>query len=162
MARANNMMCPASTGKRSMAMLAPLRRGRVVWVVPGRQRRSRSPRWSHRRDAWTEQPAAMHRRVVERAVRHETAGMTATEATDATDVPTASDAEARRVEAAIDALLATCDPRTTDRVTFRAARYDHGLAWVHFDPGFGGLGVRPDLNRHVERRRCGGPPPPPG
>ncbi len=73
-------------------------------------------------------------------------------ATDAIDVPTASDPEARKVDAAIDALLAACDPRAHDRITFRAARYDHGLAWVHFDEGFGGLGVRPDLNRHVERR----------
>jgi alkylation response protein AidB-like acyl-CoA dehydrogenase len=35
-------------------------------------------------------------------------------------------------------------------VEFRGARYDAGLAWVHFPVKFGGLGVRPDLNRVVE------------
>ena len=32
------------------------------------------------------------------------------------------------------------------------ARYDAGLAWVHFPKGFGGLGLRPELNRMVEQR----------
>ncbi|MCU1504302.1 MAG: putative acyl-CoA dehydrogenase [Ilumatobacteraceae bacterium] len=63
-----------------------------------------------------------------------------------------SDAEAAKVDAAIDALLAAHDPRTTDPIAFRGARYDHGVAWVHFAEGFGGLNVRPDLNRLVERR----------
>ncbi len=57
-----------------------------------------------------------------------------------------------RVDAAIDALLAACDPTTVDNITFRGARFDHGLAWVHFPEGHGGLGVRPDLNRRVEER----------
>ena len=57
-----------------------------------------------------------------------------------------------RVEAAIEQLLATHDPKTMDNVTFRGYRYDAGLAWVHFPVGFGGLGVRPDLNRLVEKR----------
>ena len=35
---------------------------------------------------------------------------------------------------------------------FRGARFDAGLAWVHFAEGDGGLGVRPELNRIVERR----------
>ena len=39
-----------------------------------------------------------------------------------------------------------------DNVAFRGARYDAGLAWVHFPVGFGGLGVRPELNRLVEER----------
>ncbi|MGA0879228.1 MAG: acyl-CoA dehydrogenase family protein, partial [Ilumatobacteraceae bacterium] len=43
-------------------------------------------------------------------------------------------------------------PKTVDNITFRGARYDHGLAWVHFPEGFGGLGVRPELNRLVEDR----------
>jgi alkylation response protein AidB-like acyl-CoA dehydrogenase len=57
-----------------------------------------------------------------------------------------------RVEEALDRLLASHDPRQVDDRTFRGARYDHGLAWVHFPSGFGGLGVRPDLNRLVEER----------
>ena len=56
------------------------------------------------------------------------------------------------VDAAVSALLAACDPTTMDNIAFRGARYDAGLAWVHFPVGFGGLGLRPDLNRTVERR----------
>ena len=56
------------------------------------------------------------------------------------------------VDDAVDALLAAHDPTTTSDVEFRGARYDSGLAWVHFPVGFGGLGLRPDLNRHVEKR----------
>ena len=69
-----------------------------------------------------------------------------------TDIDAPADTATAKVDAAIDALLAACDPKSHDRTTFRGARFDHGLAWVHFDAGFGGLGVRPDLNRHVERR----------
>jgi alkylation response protein AidB-like acyl-CoA dehydrogenase len=64
----------------------------------------------------------------------------------------AADAAGRRVAAALDELLLAHDPRVTDPVAFRGARYDAGLAWVHFPEGFGGLGVRPDLNRVVEAR----------
>ncbi len=57
-----------------------------------------------------------------------------------------------QVDAAIDALLAEHDPATVSDIELRGARYDAGLAWVHFPVGFGGLGLRPDLNRHVEKR----------
>ena len=57
-----------------------------------------------------------------------------------------------QVDAAIETLLATHDPRHTDNVVLRGARYDAGLAWVHFPVGFGGLGLRPELNRLVETR----------
>ncbi len=57
-----------------------------------------------------------------------------------------------RVDAAIDALLAAHDPSSEDDLAFRGHRYDAGLAWVHFPEGFGGLGLKPELNRHVERR----------
>ncbi|MDO9175914.1 MAG: acyl-CoA dehydrogenase, partial [Actinomycetota bacterium] len=62
------------------------------------------------------------------------------------------DTQLARVSAAIDALLAAHPPATTDNFEFRGHRYDAGLAWVHFPEGFGGLGVRPDLNRLVEER----------
>ena len=62
------------------------------------------------------------------------------------------DPQTATVEAALDALLAAHDPKTTDRVAFRGARFDAGLAWVHFPVGQGGLGVRPELNKVVERR----------
>ncbi|MFZ9565689.1 MAG: acyl-CoA dehydrogenase, partial [Ilumatobacteraceae bacterium] len=51
------------------------------------------------------------------------------------------------VEAALDAFLATHDPKKMDNIAFRGARFDAGLAWVHFPVGHGGLGVRPELNR---------------
>jgi alkylation response protein AidB-like acyl-CoA dehydrogenase len=66
--------------------------------------------------------------------------------------PSTSDSQRERVESAIDALLAQYDPKSVDDRTFRGARYDAGLAWVHFPVGFGGLGVRPDLSRLVEER----------
>ena len=62
------------------------------------------------------------------------------------------DAAETRVLAALGELVAQYDPSVTDLVTFRGARYDNGLAWVHFPVGFGGLGMRPELNRLVEQR----------
>lgn len=56
------------------------------------------------------------------------------------------------VDAAITALLEAHDPKQMDNITFRGHRYDAGLAWVHFPEGFGGLDVRPELNRLVEER----------
>ena len=73
-------------------------------------------------------------------------------ATDLAAPATASDPETHRVTDAIDAFLAGHDPTVVDDVTFRGARFDAGLAWVHFREGEGGLGVRPELNRLVERR----------
>ena len=68
-----------------------------------------------------------------------------------------------RVDALVDDLLAAHDPRTTDQATFRGAQYDRGLAWVHFPEGFGGLGLPPRVQQHVERRlRTAGAPAPHG
>jgi alkylation response protein AidB-like acyl-CoA dehydrogenase len=72
--------------------------------------------------------------------------MTTTQTSPSTDTARES------VVAAVDQFLATNDPKTMDNIAFRGARYDHGLAWVHFPEGFGGLGVRPELNRVVEER----------
>jgi alkylation response protein AidB-like acyl-CoA dehydrogenase len=71
---------------------------------------------------------------------------------DAAPHDVGSDSETAQVEAAIDALLAAHEPTALDDVAFRGAQFDAGLAWVHFPPGAGGLGVRPELNRLVERR----------
>lgn len=38
-------------------------------------------------------------------------------------------------------LIAAHDPATTDRLEFLNARFDAGLAWVHFPVGLGGLGL---------------------
>ncbi len=43
-------------------------------------------------------------------------------------------------------LLAEVHPERTDSVTFRRRQYEHGLAWVHFPEGYGGLGLSPKLN----------------
>jgi alkylation response protein AidB-like acyl-CoA dehydrogenase len=71
---------------------------------------------------------------------------------DATTTSTSTDPETRRVEEAIDAFLADHDPKQMTDVEFRGAQFDAGLAWVHFPVGSGGMGVRPELNRLVERR----------
>ena len=47
------------------------------------------------------------------------------------------------------ALLDEIHPERSDAFTFRRAQYDHGLAWVHFPEGLGGLGVSPKLNAVV-------------
>ena len=44
------------------------------------------------------------------------------------------------------ALLDQVHPEETDSVTFRRAQYEHGLAWVHFPEGHGGLGLSPKMN----------------
>ena len=65
---------------------------------------------------------------------------------------TATSSDIDIVEQAIDALLAEFDPKKVDDRTFRGARFDAGLAWVHFPKGHGGLGLRPELNRRIEER----------
>ena len=57
-----------------------------------------------------------------------------------------------QVEAALDELFAAHDPSVMSDVEFRGARYDAGLAWVHFPVGFGGLGLRPEFNNVIEKR----------
>ncbi|NIJ11805.1 alkylation response protein AidB-like acyl-CoA dehydrogenase [Saccharomonospora amisosensis] len=47
-------------------------------------------------------------------------------------------------------LLEEHDPATTDRMEFLRARFDAGLAWVHFPPGLGGLGAPRELQSVVE------------
>src|SRR5438045_1849356 len=46
--------------------------------------------------------------------------------------------------------LAGHDPAKLDRLEFLRARFDAGLAWVHFPEGLGGLGAPRDLQRVVE------------
>ncbi|WP_433410089.1 acyl-CoA dehydrogenase family protein [Saccharomonospora azurea] len=41
----------------------------------------------------------------------------------------------------VAALLTEHDPATTDRLDFLRARFDAGLAWVHYPVGLGGLGL---------------------
>ncbi len=46
-------------------------------------------------------------------------------------------------------LLEQVHPEKVDAVTFRRAQYDHGLAFVHFPEGYGGLGLSPKFNQVV-------------
>ena len=47
------------------------------------------------------------------------------------------------------ALLDEVHPERVEAIPFRRAQYEHGLAWLHFPEGFGGLGVSPKLNAVV-------------
>ncbi len=68
------------------------------------------------------------------------------------DLKTSKDAETELVENALDALLAARPPTECSQIEFRGHQYDHGLAWVQFPKGFGGLEVRPQLQVVVEER----------
>ncbi len=50
-----------------------------------------------------------------------------------------------------DRLLSEVDPAAADDRELRGHQYDLGLAWVHFPPGFGGVGVPPRFQSRVER-----------
>ena len=68
-------------------------------------------------------------------------------------------ADEQRVSDLVEHLIETHPPATTSPVEFLGAQYDLGLAWVHFDDGFGGLGLNPKLQRLVNERvrSAGGP-----
>jgi alkylation response protein AidB-like acyl-CoA dehydrogenase len=65
-----------------------------------------------------------------------------------TTAPAPVDAASLREQVA--ALLAEHDPATTDRMRFLNARFDAGLAWVHFPRGLGGQGVPRSLQAVVD------------
>ena len=55
----------------------------------------------------------------------------------------AATADTRRTLTAMTRrLIDTCDPRGAEPLDFLRARYDAGLAWVHYPRGLGGLGLR--------------------
>jgi alkylation response protein AidB-like acyl-CoA dehydrogenase len=62
---------------------------------------------------------------------------------------TGNDTARQTVERALEGLLVEHHPSSTEPAEFLAARYDAGLAWVHFDPGFGGLGLAAGLQTLV-------------
>jgi alkylation response protein AidB-like acyl-CoA dehydrogenase len=77
--------------------------------------------------------------------------------------PTAVDADFELVGKLTDALLAEFPPATTDVVTFLGEQFDRGLAWVHFDVGFGGLGLAPKAQSVIDAKlRAAGAPSPVG
>jgi len=63
------------------------------------------------------------------------------------------------VDELVDDLLAECPPATTPAPQFLGEQYDRGLAWVHYPPGCGGLGLSPKDQQHVQSRlHAGGAP----
>jgi alkylation response protein AidB-like acyl-CoA dehydrogenase len=60
--------------------------------------------------------------------------------------------ERAKVEAAIEALFTEAPPADTDHREFWGAQFDHGLAWVQFPEGLGGLGVSPRWQSEINRR----------
>ncbi len=64
------------------------------------------------------------------------------------------------LSARVAALLDEHDPATTDPRDFLAARFDAGLAWVHFPRGCGGLGLPRSLQAQVDAAltAAGAPP----
>jgi alkylation response protein AidB-like acyl-CoA dehydrogenase len=54
------------------------------------------------------------------------------------------------LRARVEKLLAEHPPASTDRLDFLRARFDAGLAWVHFPEGLGGLGLPRALQTHVD------------
>jgi alkylation response protein AidB-like acyl-CoA dehydrogenase len=75
-----------------------------------------------------------------------------------TDTPALS-ADEQRVSDLLDDLLTSFPPASTDARTFLGEQYDRGLAWVHFDEGYCGLGLSPKLQRMIDERvfAAGGP-----
>jgi len=63
------------------------------------------------------------------------------------------------VDELVDDLLAECPPATTPAPQFLGEQYDRGLAWVHYPPGCGGLGLSPKDQQHAQSRlHAGGAP----
>ncbi|QSB13048.1 acyl-CoA dehydrogenase family protein [Natronosporangium hydrolyticum] len=65
----------------------------------------------------------------------------------ATDPPAVTAAD---VQQRVAAFLAAHDPVTTPRADFLAARFDAGLAWVHYPAGLGGLAAPRHLQPAVD------------
>jgi alkylation response protein AidB-like acyl-CoA dehydrogenase len=73
---------------------------------------------------------------------------------------TAEQSIAADLSARVKTLLDEHDPAHTSPQDFLAARFDAGLAWVHFPPGCGGLDLPRDFQAHVdaELTAAGAPP----
>ncbi|WKK24726.1 acyl-CoA dehydrogenase family protein [Streptomyces olivoreticuli] len=66
------------------------------------------------------------------------------------NAPAAATPGAGELRDRVAALLAAHDPATTDRLDFLRARFDAGLAWIHFPEGLGGLGAPRSLQPVVD------------
>ncbi len=63
-----------------------------------------------------------------------------------------SDTDLQKVEAALEGLLDSHDPKTEGYGEFRGHQFDAGLAWAMFPVGHGGLAVAPQLQRVINKR----------
>ncbi|MEU5430180.1 acyl-CoA dehydrogenase family protein [Streptomyces olivoreticuli] len=66
------------------------------------------------------------------------------------NAPVAATPGAGELRDRVAALLAAHDPASTDRLDFLRARFDAGLAWIHFPEGLGGLGAPRSLQPVVD------------
>ena len=62
-----------------------------------------------------------------------------------------SHTEEKHLDSLVRKLLDDHDPNGS-RVDFLGAQYDLGLAWAHFDEGYGGLGLAPKLQGRVNAK----------
>lgn len=65
-------------------------------------------------------------------------------------VPTDAPLDAPALRERVAEFVSRYDPATTKQEDFLAARFDAGLAWVHFPPGEGGLGAPRPLQETVD------------
>lgn len=63
---------------------------------------------------------------------------------------TGTTATADELRVRVRGLLAAHPPATTPRTDFLRARFDAGLAWVHYPEGLGGLGAPRSLQTVVD------------
>jgi alkylation response protein AidB-like acyl-CoA dehydrogenase len=56
------------------------------------------------------------------------------------------------VDELVDGLVADLPPGTTPPQQFLGEQFDRGLAWLHFPPGAGGLGLTPRDQQHAQSR----------
>jgi alkylation response protein AidB-like acyl-CoA dehydrogenase len=59
-------------------------------------------------------------------------------------------ADTERLRAQVRSFLAEHDPAMSERLEFVRARFDAGLAWVHYPPGLGGQGLPRTLQKVVD------------
>jgi alkylation response protein AidB-like acyl-CoA dehydrogenase len=69
---------------------------------------------------------------------------------------------ARDLSARVRTLLEEHNPATADPRDFLGARFDAGLAWVHFPRGCGGLDLPQTLQAHIDAELSAAGAPPPG
>jgi alkylation response protein AidB-like acyl-CoA dehydrogenase len=73
-----------------------------------------------------------------------------TEAAGSGNGQVSADVTADDLRAQVRAFLAAHDPATTDRLEFVRARFNAGLAWVHYPAGLGGQGLPRTLQKVVD------------